>query len=284
MTREVHEIPPAPRLVRWRAVLWRRWPLLLLGLLGGVYGGLFAIMLGYASTGGLSRSDTLLDEAGANVPRAKARVVKVEPAAAHAHGELLEYVHFVFEGGSGLVPGICLAPRGRYAVDAVAVAEYDPLRERDGISRLEGTRVATVPVAGALGLWLRAVVLPGALALVAWWLGVVRVRRMLQNGIVAVAEVRSLRKLRWVAPEMLRVEFAFRDQHAHVRHGRHWVRAHSALGQRLARNSARLTVVHDRARPRRCRLVLPEDFRARAPSSGTPSSGTPSSGAPQPNA
>jgi hypothetical protein len=275
MTREVHEIPPAPRLVRWRAVLWRRWPLLLLGVMFGVYGGLLAIMLGYASTGGLTRSDTLLDELGPNVSRAEATVVRVEPAAAHVDGAPAEYVHFEFRVGDRQVPGICLAPRGRYRADDVAVAEYDPLRERDGISRLAGTRVVTVPVAGALGLWLRVVVLPGLLALAAWWLGVLRMRRMLQNGIVAVAEVRDVRKVRVPAPEVLRVDFQFRDHHARVRHGRHWVRAHSALGQRLARNPARLTVVHDRVRPRRCRLVLPEDFRARTSSSGAPSSGTP---------
>jgi hypothetical protein len=280
MTREVHEIPPAPRLVRWRAVLWRRWPLLLLGTMFGVYGGLLAIMLGYASTGGLSSSDTLLDELGDNVPTARATVTQVEPADALVFGQPAEYVHFEFPAGSpSAVKGICRAPRQMFAVQDVAVVEYYPARERDGISRLKGTRVATVPVAGALGLWLRAVVLPGLVALVLWWLGVLQMRRMLQNGIVAVAEVRALRKVRLVAPEMLRVEFQFRDHHARVRTGHHWVRAHSALGQRLARNPARLTVVHDRARPRRCRLVLPEDFRALASSSGAPSSGTP-----QPNA
>jgi len=38
MTREVHDIPPAPRQVRWRAVLWHWWPLAFLGFVLAVHG------------------------------------------------------------------------------------------------------------------------------------------------------------------------------------------------------------------------------------------------------
>ena len=51
MTREVHDIPPAPRHVRWRAALWHRWPLAFLGFVLAVYGGLITLMLFLASTG-----------------------------------------------------------------------------------------------------------------------------------------------------------------------------------------------------------------------------------------
>ena len=60
MTREVHEIPPAPRHVRWRAVLWHWWPLTFVGFLLAVYGGLLTLML-FLAEGGWPSDDRRLD-------------------------------------------------------------------------------------------------------------------------------------------------------------------------------------------------------------------------------
>ncbi len=53
---------------------------------------------------------------------------------------------------------------------------------------------------------------------------------------------------------------AFRDRHARLCPGRHWVPARSELGARLATAPEHLVAVHDRRRPQRGRLVLPSDF------------------------
>jgi hypothetical protein len=69
---------------------------------------------------------------------------------------------------------------------------------------------------------------------------------------------------------MLAVDYTFRDHHATWRHNRHWVRMHGALGSRLrsqlqSGDYEEMPVLHDRTRPRRNRMVLPEDFLAIEP-------------------
>ena len=58
MLQEIRKIPPAPREVRWRAVLWHRWPIALVGFVFAVYGGVFTLMLYFAAGGRRARAAT----------------------------------------------------------------------------------------------------------------------------------------------------------------------------------------------------------------------------------
>lgn len=266
MSREVHAVPPAPRHVLWRAVLWHRWPLALAGFLLAVYGGLFGMMLGFAGTGSISRTDQQL-AAGVldgSTRQTDGTVTQVEPSSAQMRGAALDTVHFTFEHETaGTTHGRCFARTGRFRAGDQARVEYDPLHAE--ISRLEGTRVTLVSLWNLAQSWLLATVGPGLLAILLWLAGVLRLRALLAHGDVAVAEITELRIVRLVIPGMFAVEFGFRDHHAHPRRGQHWVRQRSALGMRLARGPARIAVVHDRRRPARCRIVLPEDFQGTPP-------------------
>jgi hypothetical protein len=122
--------------------------------------------------------------------------------------------------------------------------------------------------------WLRpdicflGLVVPGLLFFASWFTSVLLLRHVMIHGDVGVARVLVAQPTRMVQPAMLRVTFQFRDHHAQERIGHHWVRLHSALGQRLAAASAvgteRLPVLHHRRWPRFSRLALPDDFEAGA--------------------
>jgi hypothetical protein len=270
MTREVHEIPPAPRRVRWSAALWHRWPLAFLGFVLAVYGGLIGVMLNYSDTGGLSRTDRLLDAGARTAP---AVVLRIEETSARFDSRPAVKVFFSYAEQSGQRSlGECFAAAGMFQADGSAVAEYLSVEH----SRLRGGRATLARVSGLLQTWLLLVVLPGATCLLLWAGGVLRLRQVLGNGDVAVAELQSLRRLPWLLPTMLAVEFEFRDRSAARCRGRHWVRAHSALGRRLAAGPAHAAVVHDRVRPRRCRLVLADDFLVREGGERPPLSREPS--------
>ena len=253
MTREIHELPPAPRHVRWRAVACRRLPLAIVGFLLAVYGGAWTLMLFFAQAG-KPQDDRLLDRSARHAP---ARVVRVEPVRAwieDAPAVRVEY-RYVPEDGAERT-GTCFAPAGRFRPGAAVHAEYLPGMPHK--SRLVGGRISL------LGDWatpgLRLAVFPGVLLLLLWLQGVVDLRRMMTWGVAAVAEVLEVRPVRYVLPEMLVVNYRFRDHHALPREGRHWVRRRSSLGRRLEALPTRAAVLHSRARPEHNRLVVVEDF------------------------
>lgn len=249
MRRELQHIPPAPRTPRWPPVLWARWPLAFVAFLGAVYGGVITLMLFYAWTGA-PRDDQRLDRSG--VP-AHGTVVSVRPV---GDGEEVRW-QFVTETGERR-DGLMYAPAGRYTVAKEVDVDYLP---RDpSISRLKGERLSRLGDL-TLPLW-RWFVLPGIVALLLWFLGVLRTRNLLRWGDVSLAELQEVKLLPVVVPGMLRVSYRFRDHRARERRGQHWVRARSQLGMKLTAvpPPREAPIVHDRYRAWRNRLVTVDDF------------------------
>ncbi|CAN0501312.1 unnamed protein product, partial [Discosporangium mesarthrocarpum] len=115
--------------------------------------------------------------------------------------------------------------------------------------------------------WLASAVAPGALILLGWLAGLFQLRRVLMHGDVSAGRVLGVRPVRWILPEMLVVQYEFRDHRATIRRNRHWVRAHGALGSRLLHHPSprvndALPVLHDRRLPQWNRILLPQDFLA----------------------
>ncbi len=161
MFREIREIPPAPREVRWRAVLWHRWPIALLGFALAVYGGAFTLMLFFAA-GGKASDDARLDRRSRT---AVAEITDVWPLAADGTG--VEQVIYAFEDAWGQVrDGASYAEAGLHAAPGRATVEY--LAEEPGINRLEGTQLSLLPAWVEPSLFLGLLVLPGMLALGLW--------------------------------------------------------------------------------------------------------------------
>jgi hypothetical protein len=112
--------------------------------------------------------------------------------------------------------------------------------------------------------------LPGALLLAVWLAGAFQLRQVLRHGDVSIGTVHRVRRVPFLLPEMLSVDYTFRDHHAKTRHNRHWVRAHGKLGSRLLAQMTdsryeELPVLHDRALPQWNRLLLPADFWPQPP-------------------
>jgi hypothetical protein len=257
MTREVHDIPPAPRLVRWRAVLWHRWPLAGMGAFLAVYFGLVALMLFHAR-GGKPRDDSRL----AHSPhRTEGRVIAVRDSHATWDGEPAVVVTYRFTlPGESPHEAECFARHGRFAVGDRAPVRF--LADETHVHCLEGGRLSLV------GDWLTPVialfVLPGLLCLLLWLQGVFALKAVLRDGDVAVARIVDVAPVRLVLPAAYAVRYEFRDHRAETRTGRHWVRARSTLGERIAARARRAIVVHSRVHPQHSRLVLAEDFLPQA--------------------
>ena len=60
MVHEVQSIPPRPRTVKWRAVLWHWWPVAFCGFVLGIYGGLITLMT-FMAADGKPADDRLID-------------------------------------------------------------------------------------------------------------------------------------------------------------------------------------------------------------------------------
>jgi hypothetical protein len=152
------------------------------------------------------------------------------------------------------------------SVHAGESAKVDLLATDPSANRLVGGR-ANLQLSGFHPeVWFYGMVLPGAAMGLFYLFGALRLRRILVHGDVGVATGLGVLRVRRIIPEMWSVRFRFRDRNAVERAGRHWVRAHSALGQRLQRiadgSGESLPVLHDRRRPALCRLVLPDAFVA----------------------
>ncbi|MCC6783815.1 MAG: hypothetical protein IT457_13310 [Planctomycetes bacterium] len=252
MTAEVREIPPAPRTAHWRAVLFRRWGLALLGLLLAGFGSLLTWMLWFAATSSHHAvAERIL--AGATVA-ADGTVTAVSRN--HAGDLRIEY-RFRAPGGAEQAGSSWFAAGAPAPIPGSAIgvefAPSDPL-----VSRVRGGRVAFIVPWYRYGFAMA--VLPGSFALLAWLCAIVAARRMLGRGDVAVAESLDVREIPWLVPTLLEVRFRFRDRQARLVEGRHVVAARSSLGQRVVANGARVAVVHDRERPRHHQLVVAEDF------------------------
>lgn len=266
MRHEVRKIPPAPRLVRWGPLLARRWPLAIAGGMLVVCGTLVAWLM-FLQSGGKPSDAARLDQGPVAV--ADGALTLVWPPRPFPDGSLRQEVRYEFRvQGVRLVGGCFLPPGERKVGDACAV-EYLP--DDPNRSRVRG---------GALHLqrdwlrarfWLAALTLPGGLLLLGWLTGVFQLRQVLVHGDAAIGLVHRVRRVAWLLPEMLAVDYTFRDHHAVVRHGRHWVRAHGELGARLLRmmdagRYEELPVLHDRRFPHWNRMLLPQDFLPHAPS------------------
>lgn len=254
MSREVHEIPPAPRIVRWRAVLWYRWPLGFAGLFMTVYFGLFALMLFHAR-GGKPQDDTKLD---ASPHRTRGTVITVETTTATLEGAPMDLVtyRFTLPGQPDADESRCYLPAGRVTAGAQVDVVY--VADETHINRIVDGRISL------LGDWLTPVlgllVAPGLLCGLLWLQGVHSLGNLLRYGDIAAAEVTQVQAVRFVLPTMLAVSYRFRDHHAQPCQGKHWVRRRSALGERLQVRSRRVAVVHGRRRATHSRLVMASDF------------------------
>lgn len=272
MQSEVQKIPPAPRRLRIRPLLAHRWPLLAIGGAMVVLGGLVAWAM-FLQSGGKLGDDPLL--ASGPVETVDGEVTAVLDAT-HFDDRDWHDVRYQFdyvariegrEPGRTIehslpLQGMCYVPLGTCRVGQAV-----------RIRVLEGDRNVHCIVGGVKHIhrqwlyarfWLLALVVPGALILLAWLTGVFQLRQVLVHGDVSVGRVLAVTPVRWVLPEMLRVQYEFRDHRARVRKNRHWVRAHGALGRRLtapsrARHKDGLPVLHDRRLPHWNRLLLAED-------------------------
>ncbi len=268
MRYEVRTIPPAPRAIRWRPLFAHRWLVFVLG--GGmvVTGGLLAWLMFLQSGGKMSMGPRL--ERGP-VARVEGTLTKVDPPRAW-NGATWQNVSYRFEheldGQTVRGFGGCFVPAGAWRIgDEVAV---DVLAGDPNVSRVAG---------GVLHLdldWLRArfwitvLAVPGGLLLLGWLAGVFQLRHVLVHGDVSIGVVHRVVRVPWVLPEMLRVDYTFRDHRATTRHGHHWVRAHGELGARLLQQQAarafeEMPVLHDRRLPQWNRILLPHDFLPQPP-------------------
>ena len=258
MTAAVREIPPAPRTVRWAAVMFRHWRTALCGLLLFGFGSLLTAMLWLgANSSHVAEAERRLD---ARSQRAWGTITETSPTRS---GALRVAYSFTAEDGEQ-VDGACFVQKGalaeRLVLDASTAAlveiEYRP--DQPGESRVVGGHVVFLVGWHRFGFWFA--VLPGLLALTTWLHRVWSARRVLATGDVAVADELACRELRLLVPTMLDVRFRFRDRQGRVRDGRHLLTARSTLGRRACEPGARLAVVHDREHPTRHQLVVPEDF------------------------
>lgn len=268
MKHEVRAIPPAPRRTRLRPLFAHRWPVLAIGGLATVLGLLVAWAM-FLQAGGLPQDQARLD--AGPVARATGTIGPIE-APLLWNGQRWQRVSYEFAWNGGTYTGSAFEPAGRFAgQDRV---DIELLPDAPHVNRAKGGRLLfDLPWTHAR-FWLGLLVVPGALLLLGWLAGVFQLRQVLLHGDVSTGQVERIAAVRWMLPEMLRVDYTFRDHRAVIRHGRHWVRVHGELGARLLAQLASgklepMPVLHDRRLPQWNRMVLPLDFLAEplAPSS-----------------
>ena len=250
MTREIHDIPPTPRTVRWRAVLWHWWPVAFAGFMLGVYGGLMTLML-FLAKGGKQADDLRLD---AGSVRVTGMVTRIQGGP--ATGRPLRVTYRYPTPDDGEKEGRSFLNRPDLAIEDDIPVEY--AKDAPHLSRAVGGRIDLLPPLHLIFLWMFLV--PGLLCIAGWFVAALRLRRMMRHGDVAVAEVLAIERIRYVQPGMLRVMYQFKDRRAEQHVASHWVRARSALGERLDKNPKQLAVIHDRSSGGGSRLVMADDF------------------------
>lgn len=292
MALELRDIPPAPRDVRPRAVVWRAFGVCLAGAVLLVYGGVLTLLLWISDRGSYyTEADRTLDRERQVLV---GTVTAVDPRSSW-RGDAMDLVRFRFAADDGIPQeGASFFTPGAHRVGEEVEIEYSA---RTGDSRVLGGSL--VQPMGATGTAFWSTVVPGAGLLLLWLVSVLRLRRVLRDGDVAIAEPVEVRRVPFMIPSMLEVRFRFRDRSANVREGRHWLLARSELGERMSVVAARpptaprvlwtpkrglapvvptdwqtvrssdlprLCVIHDRRRPQANRLVAASDF---APSAST---------------
>lgn len=258
--------------MRCAALAAHRWPVLLVGTLLVVAGCLWSWLL-FLARSALASDQQRLD-AGPTV-QVPATVVALDPPLP-AEGHAVPWpdgidrcaVYYAFRYRDQTWPGCSFAPVGTCAVGQTATVELLP--DEPNRSRLVGSLLHLRRRWLQPEPWLVATVVPGALVLLGWLASAFQLRTVLMHGDATVATVLGVRPVRWLVPEMLAVRFAFRDHRARLCRGRHWVRVHGSLGQRLLAapcqgQGLRLPLLHDRRFPQWHRLALPEAFARAAP-------------------
>lgn len=259
MKHEVRDIPPAPRRIRLRPLFAHRWPLLALGTVLVVVGGLVAWLMFLQAGGKLSQGPSL--DRGPT-QRAVGKVGEVGPAVTF-DGRPWQDVRYDFQWQTVALRGGSFVPAGRCQVgDEVPV---EVLVENPNVNRIVGGVLHIDRKWLRARFWLVVFVVPGGLLLLGWVAGAFQLRQVLAHGDVAVGTIHRVAAVRLLLPQMLAVDYTFRDHRATTRHNRHWVRAHGALGARLAQQLAAdryedMPVLHDRRLPQWNRMVLPDDF------------------------
>lgn len=251
MTREVHHIPPAPRQVRVRAFLWHWWPLAFVGFLLAVYGGAWTLMM-FLAFQGKPIEDSKLDREGQICPGRMERLIQQPDRGLPGRAE------YSFQLPSEpRRRGISFLPQGYRAQpgDSIRV-EYLP--DAVHVNRIQGGRLSLVPPLVDIFFW--AILMPGLTSLLVWILGALRLRHLMVHGDIAVGDVMHVHEVPILLPRTLRVVYGFRDRHAKYHIQSHWVRARSALGQRVQASPAMVAVIHSRRGWHLSRLVIAEDF------------------------
>jgi hypothetical protein len=266
MRHEVRNIPPAPRRLRLRPLLAHRWPLWALGAIPTVIGVLVAWAMFLQSGGKFSLGPTL--DRGP-VDTATAVVRRVGPPV-EIDGRRREEVVYELRWGPQQIRlgGSCFMPAGSCRVGDERTAEV--LAADVNLHRLVGSVLHIDRDWLRAKFWLLVLVLPGGLLLLAWLTSMLQLRRVLVHGDVSPGLVHRVTEVPHVLPEMLRVDYTFRDHHATLRHNRHWVRRHGELGARLLEQMAsgryeEMPVLYDRRQPNWNRMLLPQDFLRTAP-------------------
>ncbi len=267
MMQEVRSIPPAPRRVRVRALLAHRWPLLAVGTSLLATGSLLAWLM-FLQAGGKASEQLRLDRG----PTANARgTVDAVDEPFQRGGRWWQQVHFTFASAEGELPGHSYAAPAQFAAGDPIDVEYLP--GEDHVNRVVGTARHISVAWCEPERWIGTLAVPGMLVLLGWLASVFQLRQVVVHGDVSVGQIVALEPVPFVLPQMWRVTYEFRDHRATPRRGRHWVRRHGELGQRLERLHASgrreaLPVLHDRRLPQWNRLLLPSDFFATPPPGG----------------
>lgn len=258
--RELQGIPPAPRRVRLGALLACRWPLLATGALLVVYGCLWSLMLWFAA-GGKPSEQTALDLGP--VATTTGRIEAVDAPVEVGDRRLFRLTYRFSWGGTDWPAFKSFGTTPTFAVGDTVPIELLP--GNPAVNRVVGTLLhVDLPILRPQA-WLLVTVVPGGLMLLGWLASVFHLRRVIAYGDVGVATVTRIAPVRLVLPAVLRVDYEFKDHRAGLCRGRHWVRAHGALGVRLLRalqgcRIERVPVLHDRRHPEWSRLAQAEDF------------------------
>ncbi len=263
MMHEVRSIPPAPRRIRLRPLLAHRWPLLALGGAMCVLGSLVAWLM-FLQMGGKFSDTARLDRGPCEVVAGKVLAIGVP---FQDGGRTWSCVHYEFHWLANHhdlhLTGDSFVPTNAPAVGSSI--EVEVLPEECNVNRIRGGVLLMDRGYLHPQSWFATVVAPGALLLLGWLAGAFQLRHVLVHGDVSVGYVIAVEPVPLVLPQMLRVDYRFRDHRAIARQNRHWVRVHGDLGARLLRPDRELgveplPVLHDRRQPDQSRLLLPQDF------------------------
>jgi hypothetical protein len=263
MRHEVRSIPPAPRRIRWRPLFAHRWLLLATGGVLAVAGCLVAWLM-FLQSGGKMSEGPRLDRGP--VLRVAGTLYQVEPPGTW-EGRAWQQVRYHFQmpvaAHTSNRSGLCFVPAGAWQPgDPV---EVDVLVDDPNVTRIPGGVVHLDRQWLRARFWITVLAVPGAMVLLGWLAGMFQLRRVLVHGDVSIGVVHRVRRVPHVLPEMLRVDYTFRDHRAVTRHHHHWVRAHGELGARLLQQMQQnryeeMPVLHDRRLPQWNRMLLPQDF------------------------